>query len=105
MGFELRRKNLVALMREKYRNVDFDICENGLLVSTEAKCAAYLMNRVPSSFDLQRAETIMHNKDDNMADYEKMVVYYGLYCRPEVTQHHIWLNSTSVPIKFNDISR
>lgn len=105
MGYELRRKSLVALMRDKYRDVDFDVCENGLLVSSEAKCAAYLMNRVPSSYDLQRAENIMQKKDVKIADYDKMVVYYGLYCRPDITQHHDWLNSTSVPVKFNDISR
>lgn len=105
MGFELRRKNLVSLMRDKYHDVDFDVCENGLLVSSEAKCAAYLMNRIPSSYDLQRAETIMQNKGANLADYNKMVVYYGVYCRPDIIQHHCWLNNTSVPIKFNDISR
>lgn len=105
MGYELRRKSLVTLMRDKYRDVDFDVCENGLLVSSEAKCAAYLMNRVPSSYDLQRAENIMQKKDMKIADYDKMVVYYGLYCRPDITQHHDWLNSTSVPVKFNDISR
>lgn len=105
MGFELRRKNLVTLMRDRYQNVDFDVCENGLLVSSEAKCAAYLMNRIPSSYDLQRVETIMQNKGANLADYKKMVVFYGLYCRPDITQHHNWLNCTSVPIKFNDISR
>lgn len=105
MGFELRRKSLVTLMRDKYQDVDFDVCENGLLVSSEAKCAAYLMNRVPSSYDLQRAEIIMQKKDVKIADYDKMVVYYGLYCRPDITQHHDWLNSTSVPVKFNDISR
>lgn len=105
MGYELRRKSLVSLMRDKYDDVDFDVCENGLLVSSEAKCAAYLMNRVPSSYDLQRAETIMQNIGTNLADYNKMVVYYGLYCRPDITQHHDWLNSTSIPVKFNDISR
>lgn len=105
MGFELRRKSLVALMRDKYDNVDFDVCENGLLVSSDAKCAAYLMNRVPSSYDLQRAEMIMQNKGVNLADYNKMVVYYGLYCRPDISKHHEWLNCTSIPVKFNDISR
>ena len=105
MGFELRRKSLVNLMRDKYQGVDFDVCENGLLVSSEAKCAAYLMNRIPSSYDLQRAETIMQNKSANLVDYHKMVVYYGLYCRSDISLHHDWLNSTSVPVKFNDISR
>lgn len=105
MGFELRRKSLITLMREKYQDVDFDICENGLLVSSEAKCAAYLMNRIPSSYDLQRAEKIMYKKDANIAGFEKMVVYYGLYCRHDISQHHRWLNETSVPVKFNDISR
>lgn len=105
MGFELRRKSLVNLIRDKYQGVDFDVCENGLLVSSEAKCAAYLMNRIPSSYDLQRAETIMQNKSANLVDYNKMVVYYGLYCRSDISLHHDWLNSTSVPVKFNDISR
>lgn len=105
IGFELRRNCLVSLMRDKYQNIDFDVCENGLLVSSEAKCAAYLLNRLPSSYDLQRAEAIMQSKGANIADYDKMVVFYGLYCRPEITQHHDWLNSTSVPVKFNDISR
>ena len=105
MGFELRRKSLITLMREKYHDVDFDICENGLLVSSEAKCAAYLMNRIPSSYDLQRAEEIMYKKDAKIAGFEKMVVYYGLYCRHDISQHHGWLNKTSVPVKFNDISR
>lgn len=105
MGFELRRKSLITLMREKYQDVDFDICENGLLVSSEAECAAYLMNRIPSSYDLQRAEKIMYQKDANIAGFEKMVVYYGLYCRHDISQHHRWLNETSVPVKFNDISR
>ena len=105
MGFELRRKSLIALMREKYHDVDFDICENGLLVSSEAKCAAYLINRIPSSYDLQREEEIMYKKDANIAGYEKMVVYYGLYCRHDISQHHRWLNKTSVPVKFKDISR
>lgn len=105
MGFELRRKCLVSLMRDKYQNVDFDVCENGLLVSSEAKCAAYLMNRIPSSQDLQRAETIMGKSGSRMENYHKMVVYYGLYCRPDITRHHDWLNHTSVPVKFNDISR
>lgn len=105
MGFELRRKSLVDLMRDKYQDVDFDVCENGLLVSSEAKCAAYLMNRIPSSYDLQRAEEIMHKKSEDLAEYNKMVVYYGLYCRSDITKHHNWLNSTSIPVKFNDISR
>lgn len=105
IGFELRRKSLVALMREKYKNVDFDVCENGLLVSSEAKCAAYLMNRVPSSYDLQRAESIMLKNNFCIDGFKKMVVYYGLYCRPDITRHHDWLNNTSVPVKFNDISR
>ena len=105
IGFELRRKSLIALMRDKFQDVDFDICENGLLVSSEAKCAAYLMNRIPSSYDLQRAEEIMYKKDSNIVDFDKMVVYYGLYCRNDISQHHSWLNKTSVPVKFNDISR
>ena len=105
MGFELRRKNLVDLMRDKYHDVDFDVCENGLLVSSEAKCAAYLMNRIPSSYDLQRAEAIMQINGANLADYNKMVVYYGLYCRSDISRHHDWLNNASVPVKFNDISR
>lgn len=105
IGFELRRKSLVALIRDKYVDVDFDVCENGLLVSSEAKCAAYMMNRIPLSYDLQRAETIMQDKGVNLADYNKMVVYYGVYCRPDITRHHDWLNCTSIPVKFNDISR
>lgn len=105
MGFELRRRSIVALMRDKYQDVDFDVCENGLLVSSAARCAAYLMNRIPSSYDLQRAETIMQRNVANMDEFEKMVVFYGLYCRPDITQHHDWLNNTSIPVKFNDISR
>lgn len=105
IGFELRRKNIVTLMRDKYVGVDFDVCENGLLVSSDTKCAAYLMNRIPSSYDLQMAETIMQRDIANLADFEKMVVYYGLYCRSDISQHHNWLNKTSIPVKFNDISR
>lgn len=106
LGFELRRKSLVTLMRDKYQDADFDICENGLLVSVDAKCAAYLMNRIPSSIDLQKAERIMqaYNNSD-ISDFDKMVVFYGLYCRQDIAQHHEWLNSTTVPVKFNDISQ
>ena len=105
MGFEIRRESLVSLLRDKYCDVDFDVCENGLLVSSEAKCAAYLLNRIPSSYDLQRAEKIMRNNAVNIAEFDKIVVYYGLYCRPDIAQHHNWLNSTSVPVKFKDISQ
>lgn len=59
MGFEIRRKNLVETLNAKYVDTVFEDKGNGVLVFRDGKIATYILNRIPQSLDLHRAEKIM----------------------------------------------
>lgn len=104
-GYEIRRKTLVELLNDKYSDANFINVSNGMLYSDRKKVAVSLINRIPTTFDLQHAEERMHRVHEIEADYNRIVAFNGLYCRPDFADHQAWINNLNTPVKFFDVTQ